>query len=108
MYLIHNIYGDADQLINTKPNDVICIPFGWTPEIENNREELFKSLGLSGVSCLPVLLYYSKGYEKKFTIRDKEVFITDPPGWKEFRILDMPTPWDWNNILKCLETINVS
>ena len=105
MYLIHNIYGDADHLINTKPENVICVPFGWTPEIENNRVELFNSLGISGISCLPALLYYSNGSEKKIIIRDKEVFVTDPPGWKELRILDMPTPWNWDNIFYQLNSI---
>ena len=42
-YFFHNIYGDAQNLIDTAPEDVICIPAGWSPEAETNRNNWRRS-----------------------------------------------------------------
>ena len=60
-YLLHNIYGDADHLINTAPDDVTCVPFGWDADTEQARNSLLASLGLAGVSQLPCLLVEHDG-----------------------------------------------
>lgn len=94
-YLIHNIYGDADDLIATKPEDVTCIPAGWTPEAEAARNELLASLGLDGVSCLPCLLHYVEAQE----VDDEESGpVSIPAHWAEVRIADLPKPWAWEAI----------
>ena len=90
-YLIHNIYDDAADLIATAPEDVVCIPAGWTVEAEDARNELLASLGLTGVSCLPVLIYWREAG----TAETDEGPIDLPAGWVELRIADMPAPWDW-------------
>ena len=37
-YLFHNIYGDAQNLIDTLPADVETISWGWDPATETVRE----------------------------------------------------------------------
>ena len=37
-YLVHNIYGEAQTLIDTIGSNV-AIPAGWSPEAEANRKE---------------------------------------------------------------------
>ena len=78
-YLFHNVYGDADELISSKPNDVTCVPFGWSEEIEQERNRLINELNVV-VGSLPSLVY-STGQE-----------------YKEFRIDDMEKPWTWEKI----------
>lgn len=78
-YLFHNIYGDADELITTKPNDVVCIPFGWSTEIEEERNKKMQEINLV-VSGLPSLCYLEN---------DK---------YKEFRIDELSKPWTWESI----------
>jgi len=99
-YLIHNIYGDADHLINTAPSDVVCVPFGWSDEIEAERNTLLADLNVNGVSCLPCLLHFVESYQTTITNPDtgQEEIISVPSHWKELRIIDVPTPWSWDQI----------
>jgi hypothetical protein len=60
-YLLHNIYGDADHLIDTAPDDVTCVPFGWDEATETARNTLLSQLGVGGVSSLPSLLVEHDG-----------------------------------------------
>lgn len=60
-YLFHNIYGDADNLIATAPDDVTCVPFGWDEQTESARDVLMQQLGIGGVSCLPSLVVEHEG-----------------------------------------------
>lgn len=78
-YLFHNVYGDADELIASKPNDVVCIPFGWTAEIEEERNKKINELNVV-VSGLPSLCY----------LEDNQ--------YKEFRIDMLNKPWSWESI----------
>lgn len=82
-YLIHNIYGDADELIASAPNDIECIPRGWSAEEESLLASRLSSAQLSGVSCLPALLEWLPEYNT----------------WIETRIADISTPWNWSIIL---------
>lgn len=98
-YLVHNIYGDADQLIANAPDDVICVPFGWTTDIELNRNRLLANLGLNGVSCLPVVLFLKPAEEITVTTMNNQTEIINIAAhWKEVRVFDMPQPWNWADI----------
>lgn len=89
-YLFHNVYGEADGLIQSKPSDVVAVPFGWTPDIEQARNALLQSLGTS-VSCLPALLYQVQETDSE-TGETRTV-------WRELRIGDWPRErWTWGNI----------
>ena len=80
-YLLHNIYGDADDLIASAPDDVISVPFGWDAATEAARNDLLAQLGLSGVSGLPCLLYQDGGRWVQFVWSDPAA------GW------DAPSPY---------------
>ena len=43
-YLFHNIYGDAQSLLDTLPSDVEAIPFGWDEETETVRNNKIAEL----------------------------------------------------------------
>jgi len=78
---IHNIYGDAQDLIDSAPEDVVCIPRSWTPEGEAQLAQMMQEQGVAAISCLPCFLF-----------RHNEVVY-------EIRVADMPKPWDWTAIL---------
>lgn len=111
MYLFHNVYGDAAELIDTKPNDVQAVPFGWTDEIEAARNTLIASLNCT-VSCLPSIVFEVP--EKMITVGVlvdgvlEESLARLPAHYEEVRIFDMPKPWNWNDILPIIEGIKIS
>jgi hypothetical protein len=75
-WLFHNIYGDADGLIATAPDDVTCVPFGWDAETEQARNMLLAQLGVS-VPALPWL-------------------VSD--DGKEVPVASLPQPWTWEAV----------
>lgn len=81
-YLIHNIYGDCDSLIATAPEDVECVPRGWTAEEEESLRQRLQAAELAGISCLPCLLEW----------------LHDASLWVETRVADLPKPWSWESI----------
>jgi len=90
MYLFHNIYGDAAELIVSAPDGVECVPWGPTAEAEAARNVKLAELNAS-ISALPALLYW----RDEVTIED----VTIPAHWREIRICDLPQPWTWEQIL---------
>lgn len=82
-YFVHNIYGDVNELILSAPNDIECIPRGWTNEEEQILATRLSVAELSGISCLPTLLEWIPEYNI----------------WIETRVADLPQPWDWITIL---------
>lgn len=111
MYLFHNVYGDADELIATKPDDVQAVPFGWTEEIENARNELLSSLSCT-VSCLPSIVFEVPEKMVKVGVFVngvvEESLARMPAHYEEIRIFDMPKPWNWGDILPIIEDVKVS
>jgi hypothetical protein len=80
MYLFHNVYGDADGLVGSCPKDVVCVPFGWSEEVETRRNDLLSQLGAQ-VSRLPSLVFLRDGL------------------WVVLALSDLPTPWSWSVVL---------
>lgn len=111
MYLFHNVYGDADELILTKPDDVQAIPFGWTDEIENARNQLINSLNCA-VSSLPSIVFEvpEKMAVVGVLVDDvmEESLARLPAHYEEIRIFDLPKPWNWVDILLIIEGLKVS
>ena len=99
IYLFHNIYGDADELIASKPADCEAVPFGWTPEVEEYRNNLLAQLGCT-VSTLPAVVYYQAPYTTTITdISTNEVTTIASGGkWEEVGVLHMDKPWTWEAI----------
>ena len=101
-YFFHNIYGDAQSLLDTKPEDVIAIPFGPDAETETNRNNYINDLGISP-SCLPCLVWYKPSYREDTIINDQPSFQTFPAAWTELRFKEIDkSNWNWtyiNNLL---------
>jgi hypothetical protein len=99
IYLFHNIYGDADELIATKPVDCEVIPFGWTPEIEEYRNNKLQELGVS-VSGLPAVVYWQPTFTVTLinsdTQESKDVVTLD--SWQVVWVYKMDQPWTWEAI----------
>jgi hypothetical protein len=93
-YFFYNIYGDADHLVESAPEDVYCVKYGWDKQTEENRNTIVNQLNVFP-SSLPCLMYYRE--EKTMTFPDGEEYI-DPAGWKEISIYSMEKPWNWQDI----------
>lgn len=101
MYLFHNVYGDADYLINSAPEDVECVPFGWTEEIEQHRNSLIAMLDVT-VSSLPsVVFLMPEKVMPSMCLIDGEYQPceeTFAEHWQELRLDAVPEPKDWTAI----------
>lgn len=128
-YLFYNVYGDADELISTKPEDVIAVPYGWDGDTETKRNQILSELNLNGVSGLPCYIFPHSGYKRLIperqdrnlnldqegnVILDKDgnpTFSEDiillpaevidiSSGYFEVPIFTMGKPWNWDEILR--------
>jgi hypothetical protein len=113
MYFFHNVYGDEQELLDTLPEDVIAVPFGWTPEIEENRNSIINSLGIT-VSSIPSLFVFIEGHyaDKSFFEDTRALFFTDEDDrigkdqhfvesqWTKFNLLNIEKPWTWEKIFE--------
>jgi hypothetical protein len=107
IYLFHNIYGDADELIATKPADCEAVPAGWNQAAEDYRNAVIATLnGIDGYSCLPSVIYFQPSYT--ITVIDnttKEVQIVNcGNAWTEIRVEDMAKPWNWAAITSIIDS----
>ena len=104
VYFFHNVYGDADSLIATKPDSVIAVPFGWTEEIEENRNNILSELG-TGVGVLPCVIAWKNDEvvaEKLVNFLGERIVLpqhTIDGFWKEIPIGSWPQEdWTWDKI----------
>lgn len=106
LYFFHNVYGDANELLDSKPNHVIAVPFGWEPEVEQRRNEILDELGIT-VSCLPCLMYWVEETTQTITqlideSNDKgpteTITLTIPAHWEEYRFEEEHKPWSWSQV----------
>lgn len=101
MYLFHNIYGDADYLIESAPSGVECVPFGWTESAEQYRNSLLAMMDVT-VSFLPsVVFQMPEKVMPAMCMVDGEMQPceeTVPEHWEELRLDFVPEPKDWDTI----------
>lgn len=103
-YFFHNIYGDAQTLIDTAEEDVIVIPFGWTEEIEQRRNQIINEIGVTP-SSLPSVVYYK--IEQEIHHPDGTITI-EPAQYREFVVDTLDKPWTWKKIDAKISEANVS
>ena len=99
-YLFHNIYGDAQNLIDTLPADVETISWGWDPATETVREAKIAELNNPRIPGLPCLVYYRNAYSRDTTNPITNEVLTDnyPAAWfgLGFREIDVDVDtWTW-------------
>ena len=102
IYLFHNIYGDADELLKTKADNVIAIPAGWTEELETARNNMLAELNI-GIGQYPAVVFWKKEQfvPKMFVGTEKETkeYYTDAK-WDDIPVGDWPQEdWTWDKIL---------
>lgn len=99
IYLFHNVYGDADELILTAPENVIAIPYGWDEETEINRNSFLSEMNFYA-SCLPSVAFWVNETVIPEQQTEDSFFAETiiPAHWQEIRVEDMPKPWNWNDI----------
>lgn len=110
-YLFHNVYGDCNELISTSPSDVQCVPFGWTEEIENYRNNLIKQLNI-GISSLPSFVFNVPEKMLKTLVdvdgQVEESLIRYDAYNEVIGISNFPKPWNWETINKVSNDIIIA
>lgn len=101
IYLFYNVYGDADELIATKPVDCEAVPFGWTPEVEAYRNNLIAQLNCT-VSGLPSVIYYQAPYTITIIndLTSEVTTLSAGDNWEEVAVFRIDKPWTWAEIQK--------
>jgi hypothetical protein len=108
-YLFHNIYGDAQELIDTSPNNVVPIPFGWVKSVEEYRNLVLNEMNTS-IGELPAVCFWLDQYE--YTRFDeeyqKDVIETIPAHWETLNIpRHINKPWTWDKINETIQNWDI-
>lgn len=99
-YLFHNIYGDAQSLLDTLPSDVEAIPFGWDEETETARNNKLAELDNVMVGELPSLVFWREAWDSSFEIDGETTTVNNPAGWSTVAFIDIEGDWTWENMDK--------
>jgi hypothetical protein len=105
VYLFHNIYGDADELIKNAGDDIICVPFGWDEETENNRNNMLNEMGIVS-SSLPSVIVWRKEYIRpEKTILDHTIPSEIVEAhWEEISLGNKPKYlWNWIYVFSVID-----
>jgi hypothetical protein len=94
-YFFHNVYGDAAELLVTKPADVIAVPFGWDEATEMRRNQILQEIG-AGVSGLPSLLTW---VDASTVTAPNGTVVSFPARWVEYRFDAQEKPWSWEKVV---------
>jgi len=108
MYFFHNVYGDEKELLDSLPEGVVAVPFGWTEEIEEKRNALLSDLGTS-VSSIPcVLVFVPEHFVDASLLTGDPLIPLDhrsvglqlvPSRWVEISFLGLDKPWSWDPMM---------
>ena len=99
-YLFHNIYGDAQSLLDTLPSDVEAIPFGWDEETETARNNKLAELDNVGITELPCLVFWREAWDFSFEVDGETITINNPAGWWPVGFFELEGDWTWEKIHK--------
>lgn len=106
-HFFYNVYGDAQTLLDTaseQEEEIVLVPFGWTEEIEQNRNAVIDQIGVVP-SGLPSVIYYK--IEQEVHHPDGTTTV-EPAHLHEFRVDTLEKPWTWKKINDAINTSNVS
>lgn len=112
IYLFHNVYGEENWLIETAPENMIAIPFGWTEEAESNRNAVLDDMGLPGITTVPCVVVWNPATKATMTFLDPEtekkktIEFDRSPFWEEipFGMWDK-NEWNWEKINQAIANI---
>jgi hypothetical protein len=105
-YLFYNATGstrpdEVKALVDGRDADTVPVPIDWTPESEKARDDLLKSLGVTGISSLPCVVYFEPAHEEDEVDDKGKVIgkIAVPDRWVEHRFVERTkTDWTWAKI----------
>lgn len=107
-YFFHNIYGDSQNLLDTKPSDVEAIPFGWDVEAETVRNNKLTELNSEnpefytvGVDALPTLIYWREAWTQEYIVEENTITQEFPAQWvclSFSRLFPDQSQWTWENM----------
>ena len=93
IYFFHNIYGQEKGLLDTLPDNVTAVPFGWDPESETKRINLLSQLKIF-IAGLPAIVQWKKEYITGFD----GITIIENEGWIKTYFYTLPKPWSWEQV----------
>ena len=99
-YLFHNIYGDAQSLLDTLPSDVEAIPFGWDEETETARNNKIVELNNVGITELPSLVFWREAWDSSFEVDGETFNVNNPACWWPVSFFELEGDWTWEKIDK--------
>ena len=107
-YFFHNIYGDSQNLLDTKPSDVEAIPFGWDETAETVRNNKLTELNNDnpefhkvGIGSLPTLIYWREAWTQEIIYEEDVLTQDNPAQWFEVSFSDIfpdMSQWTWANM----------
>ena len=93
IYFFHNVYGEEKGLLETIPDNVTAIPYGWDNDTELKRIKVLSELKLF-ISGLPALVQWKQEYVTGY---DSVTYI-EYEGWIETYFYKFPKPWTWEQV----------
>jgi len=102
-YLFHNIYGDAQSLLDTLPSDVEAIPFGWDEETETARNNKIAELNNVGITELPCLVFWREAWDSSFEVDGETFTANNPASWWSVSFSELEGDWTWEKIHKYIK-----
>ena len=99
IYFFHNVYGDAQELIDTAPSNVVVVPFGWDEETEIKRNTILSELNTT-VPSLPCIIKY--GIQTIYDLSSNPINLE--PQWYAIPFNHNNKPWSWEQ-MNLVETI---
>ena len=98
LYLFHNIYGDAQSLIDSAADDVVLVPWGPAEAAETIRDNYINDMNKSPGS-VPSVMYYKSAWTEDTFIAGEPFTQTFGPEWTEIRLSDIEKDnWNWEYI----------
>ena len=102
-YLFHNIYGDAQSLLDTLPSDVEAIPFGWDEETETARNNKIVELDNVAIGELPSLVFWREAWDSSFEVDEETITIKNSACWWTVGFSEIEGDWTWENMDKYIK-----
>tara|TARA_Y100001934_G_scaffold234161_1_gene284035 strand:+ start:792 stop:1148 length:357 start_codon:yes stop_codon:yes gene_type:complete len=102
-YLFHNIYGDAQSLLDTLPSDVEAIPWGWDEETETARNNKIVELNNVVVGELPSLVFWREAWDSSFEVNGETFTTNHPAQWWTVSFSELEGDWTWENMDKSIK-----
>jgi len=99
IYLFYNVFGDANELLKTKPNSVTAVSFGWDKETESKCDAVLDEIDLQ-VSSVPCIAYWDE--HRTVPNLDGSTY-TFEPHWRMAAFDHDAKPWSWNQMNQILQ-----